>query len=147
MDPLSVSGTAVGVVSLGLTVAQGLLSYYGAWDTYHTDLDAMKQNLELFKATLQSLNNYLLQTTGPSVSVNKINVENVVLSCSGNITKLNAMLSDCRTNQAPQNTKEKVEILAQRLLYPFRRSTLKDMSKTIDDLQLNLTTALQVMEL
>lgn len=38
-DPLSVPGAAVTVVSLGLSVCQGLIAYYGPYKAFHKEID------------------------------------------------------------------------------------------------------------
>ncbi|TGZ80770.1 hypothetical protein EX30DRAFT_341387 [Ascodesmis nigricans] len=44
-DPLSVAGTAVGIVSLGITVLQGLTTYYS--DVKDQDNDIVSVNTQL----------------------------------------------------------------------------------------------------
>lgn len=57
---MDVAGTAVGIASLGITVCQGLLSYYDAWRSYdhdisstYSDVDDLSKTLILLKTTLQ----------------------------------------------------------------------------------------------
>jgi hypothetical protein len=139
------AGTAVGVISLGFNVVEGLLYYCGAWGTYYEDTDSMKQNLEHFTSILQSIDRYLSRSTG--VPVYKTRVEEIVISCLENIKKLDAMLKKCRTYQATQNAKERAKAIAQRWTYPFRENALRDMMNTISELKENLTIALLVMAL
>jgi hypothetical protein len=57
---MDVAGTAVGIVSLGIQVCQGLLFYYDAWKSYDSDISStynaitdLSRTLTILKTTLQ----------------------------------------------------------------------------------------------
>src|SRR6266511_2160973 len=54
-DPFSVAGSAVGVISLGISVCQGLLQYYASWRDYGDDIVATMRLLEGLMTSFQSL--------------------------------------------------------------------------------------------
>lgn len=45
-DPLSVTSGAAGIVSLGITVCQGLVSYYQAWESWEDDVKSAIRDVE-----------------------------------------------------------------------------------------------------
>lgn len=54
-DPISVAGSALGVVSVGIQVCQGLLSYYNAWRSYNSQISHCYNTIEGLNATLENL--------------------------------------------------------------------------------------------
>jgi hypothetical protein len=66
---MEVAGTAVGVASLGITVCQGLVEYYGDWEGYEDDIckpDSGINNLsKSFAFCETSLKYYLTQICPP----------------------------------------------------------------------------------
>lgn len=68
-DPISLAGTAIGVVSLGLSVCQGLISYYSTFRDCPRDaanmlekLEGLKDVLEVLEGVLQSHDNLRTET-------------------------------------------------------------------------------------
>lgn len=54
-DPFSVAGSAVGVISLGLAVGQGLLAYYGPLKAYDEQIHDVSDRIKSFSSTLKAL--------------------------------------------------------------------------------------------
>lgn len=54
-DPLSFTGTAVGIVSLVLSVWNGLLQYYSAWKDFDNDVLDIYNRLEDLSKTFKLL--------------------------------------------------------------------------------------------
>jgi len=82
-EAFGVAGTAVGVISLGIQTAQGILWYYGAWKDRDKDISRMCTSLGNLTTTL----NVLLETIKPPAAFDsnvKDNVENnikILRSC------------------------------------------------------------------
>lgn len=58
-DPFSVAGSAVGVISHGLTVCQGLLAYYGPFKAFDEQNHDISTRLRRSKSTLKALQDVL----------------------------------------------------------------------------------------
>ena len=58
-DPLSVVGSVVGLVSLGIQVTQSLVSFYASYKTQDSDLLHTRESLEILLDTFNSLSNTL----------------------------------------------------------------------------------------
>jgi hypothetical protein len=58
-DPFSVSAGVVGVVSLGLTLAQGFLRYYGPWKDFDDDIRGFTTKVEGLLQILRLLDRFL----------------------------------------------------------------------------------------
>ncbi|KAF2144722.1 uncharacterized protein K452DRAFT_145900 [Aplosporella prunicola CBS 121167] len=144
-DPLSVASSAVGIVSLGLQVCQGLTSYYQAWREYDVGLNQaatsakeLTDSLALLQTTLQKL------CSAPDVMSH---AEKSIASCENGIRNLEMRLHECRRTPIPTSSAEKFQQLAQRSLYPFRKKTVDGLKAVVAELQGNVTAAVQVVQL
>lgn len=54
-DPISLAGTAVGVLSPGIQVCQGLCDYVGAIQSRSRDLDAVTGQIQRLNSAFQAL--------------------------------------------------------------------------------------------
>ena len=54
-DPLSITASAAGLVSLGLSVCSGLLDYYNAWKDQPTDVSRLCESLVALNKTFELL--------------------------------------------------------------------------------------------
>ncbi|KAA8647781.1 hypothetical protein EYZ11_013356 [Aspergillus tanneri] len=148
-DPLSAAGSAVGVISLGLTVCQGVLAYYGPFKAFHEQVDEVACRIAALDGILKALQHVLTDAhvlsaseTAPSAAVGI----DTILDCQEGLNKLRKMLEKCdKTKQAGSSIAPKKRI--DRLSYPFRRETLKALMETTSWLQANLDTSLQMLNM
>lgn len=148
-DPFSVTGSAVGVISLGLTVCQGLLAYYGQFKAFHEQIDEVTDRMATLETILKALQHVLINAsvlstceTAPSAAA----AIDSILKCHEGLNKLGRMLEKCdATKSARSSTGHNKQI--SRLLYPFRRETLMALTETMSSLQANLNTSLQVLNM
>jgi uncharacterized protein YaaN involved in tellurite resistance len=145
-DPISVAGTAVGGISLGLEICQGLLSYYQSYKSCSDQLNHLHVKLDNLKSTLEALQ-VLVQTLNPSNTPAIVNVTRSIASCETDMNKLRAYLDKCKINPSPQGIKEKFQKSLQQTAFPFREKTLYGMKNIMKDLQNNLNTALHGLEM
>ncbi len=146
-DPLSAPGAAVGVISLGLTVCQGLLSYYGPYKAFHEEIDntlcranGLIKTLRLLKKILDHVENW--DKTDKAESA-QIAIE-MIKYCEHRLKSLEQMLQKCR-KVTPKENVVKSKLCIDRILYPFRRDTLVALVEMLNGLQMNLNTSLQVL--
>ena len=93
-DPFSITGSAVGVISLGLTVFSGLLQYYGDWKDSEKDIAATYTSIEgltkafmLIKDTLEGQSFRRDMVDGVTESLN---------SCSAGVKRLERKVAKIR---------------------------------------------------
>lgn len=144
-DPVSLAGTAVGIVSLGLSVCQGLVSYYSTFRDYSKDTKNILQKLEGLKDVLQVLEEFFqnyddLQPETKAVKTAKRNI----LACKDGMKQLNEIMGKCKAVSI--SVKPEREFIS-RALYPFRRDTIKAALEHIESLQSNLDTSIDVLQL
>lgn len=146
-DPLSVAGGAAGVVSLGLTVCQGLLAYYRPFKSFHEEIDNVTCRIETLDGILKTLQNILL-ANAPVLAASQTEPVNTaadsIQRCKRGLQALERMLDKCNKTTSPANPFA-ARLQSSRLLYPFRRETLMTLMETVTWLHANLNTALQVL--
>ena len=144
-DPVSIAGTAVGVISLGLSVCQSLVSYYQSWNSCDNDVQESVRSLQDITYTLGLLKTRLPNAPFCADAVNHIKIS--ITHVEDTITKLNGILTECERHQAPTNSKERVLTSSRRAIYPFRKATIQRLQATVRGLQQNLGAVVQVLQL
>ena len=89
-DPLSITASAAGLVSLGLTVCSGLLNYYSAWKDQPSDVSTMCQSLEALGKTLKVLDQKVRLPLLDRETVDR--VTDIIVSCAASIYALKSKL-------------------------------------------------------
>lgn len=94
---MDVAGSAVGIVSLGIQVCQGLLSYYDSWKNYELDtvnaresIDDLSRTLSLLKGSLNAENLKAERTD---------RVRRCLEACVDGINKLSSKLQKLRNGR------------------------------------------------
>jgi hypothetical protein len=148
-DPFSAAGGAVGVISLGLTVCQGLLAYYGPFKTFHEQIDEVACRVSSLDGILNALQGVLINarilSNSPTAQSTAIAIDSII-SCHNGLQRLRKMLEKCR-NTRPGNNLLGSNIQINQMLYPFRRDTLITLMETMNWLQANLSTSLQILNM
>lgn len=146
-DPFSAIGSAVGVISLGLAVCEGLLAYYGPYKTFHEEINDTICRTENLTKALRALEKILNDAEKSDMTQKaesaKIAIE-TIKCCEKRIKRLEGMLKKCHNVTPPQGLL-KTKLRVDRMIYPFRRDTLMVLVEVLNGLQNNLNTALQVL--
>lgn len=146
-DPLSVAGSAVGIISLGLTVSQGLLAYYGPFKAYDEQIQDVSSRITSFNNTLKALEDVLANARilSSTVTTQSATVAlDCIFNCKEGLERLENMLDKCRSSPSSKSfLGSKFQI--NRVLYPFKRDTLVALLDTMSWLQADLNTSLQIL--
>lgn len=142
-DPISLTGTAVGVVSLGITVCQSLVSYYASWKDYDDDIGQTHRHLEDVSNRLQVIRTVLQAASSPPEV--RRQVKTAVLMCTGNIGTLERKLAKVRNTKPPIGIGDRVKAHFLRAQYPFKEATLKKLKDSSTALQTNLGVAISLL--
>jgi hypothetical protein len=140
------AGTLVGIISLGIQVAEGLVKYYAAYkgresDTAHTvkRLTHLLNVLEILRAQLAARKFQADEQSLLSA------VERSVGDCEELIHELQQETE--KFNKVPSaGVAAAARATGRRLAYPFRQSTLQKLDEDIDEICANITLALQVLQ-
>ncbi|KAK0100804.1 hypothetical protein ONS95_007251 [Cadophora gregata] len=133
---------AIGIVSLGIQVCQGLLKYYGSWKDGPKDAATMCSFVESLSETLVQLEQTLART--PEISATVISC---IEACRSSIEKLDKKLSKVQSVSDPGKMKSRIHDQGRRLLYPFRESTLAKLKEIVTDIRSNLALAVDTTQL
>ncbi|KAH6972639.1 hypothetical protein EDB80DRAFT_360245 [Ilyonectria destructans] len=144
-DPLSIAGSAVGVISLGITVAQGLFDYYAAFQDQKSDVAHTTKKLSRLLELLESLRQLERRQSQADDRVILAKMETCMEDCKELIRDLEAELN--KFNQAPhQGTMAGLRAAGRRIAYPFRQSTLQKLDEDVDDFVSCLSLAMQLLQ-
>jgi hypothetical protein len=145
-DPFSVAGSAVGVVSLGLQVCQGLVSYINKYKSADKEVKNIKCKVEGLNLILQELDDLLkgVDGTDPSLSGKFKVALRMITDCESGIEDVKITLSKIQSysSEPSQAVFPNIKTASKRALYPFRRDALVDLLTVLEGLQENLDTAL-----
>jgi hypothetical protein len=141
---MDVAGTAVGIVSLGLQVCQGLLFYYDAWKSYDSDISSTYNAITDLSRTLTILKTTLQQETDRE-RVGR--VRTCVSSCEDAILELEKRRYSLQKYGQPEGLRQKMRAGLQRSWYPFKKETIEALKANVAGIQGRLKLALQVLQL
>jgi hypothetical protein len=143
-DPISLTGTAVGIVSLGLTVCQSLVSYYGLWKSHDEQVKEAVTRIGELENVLDVLSGRLARL--PSNHEVSSQVETLAVSCKASMKKLGDIFKECRKTGTPSTLKEKIQAQGRKALFPFKKDTLESIKATSRDIIGVLNIALETLQ-
>lgn len=133
-------------VSLGLQVCSGLLKYYQDCESYDVDIREMCASVDSLNMTFSLLANRF-QAMGPSLPTDStVTLATERLrSCKAGVSALEKKLTKLRNNN-PSGVRPKAPAVLNfnRLIYPFRKSTLEKLKEIVQDLVRSLQFAIEV---
>lgn len=138
-------GTAVGIASLGIQACQGLLSYYGDWKDYNSDISSTYDAITDLSKTLTLLKSMLGRGSVGEESAERVKA--CLQSCEDALRKLEEKRHNLQKHSRPEGTREKVRSALQRSWYPLKKETLGKLKDNVIEVQERLKLALQVLQL
>ncbi|GIJ91390.1 hypothetical protein Asppvi_010355 [Aspergillus pseudoviridinutans] len=139
-DPLSVVGSAAGIISLGIQVIDNIIIYCDSWKSYDKDIRDLAHKASGLSKTLKHLED-VLQGRQNFDSLSQKQIEDLMTASKVTIEKLKEM-----TGKIPFPSGGSKSAFAKRALYPLRKHTLVDAARMLDSLQANINTALSVLQ-
>ena len=131
----------VGAISLGFQVTRELAVYYSAFKSYHDDVRAVTNRIELVNNVFERLQATIQRLKVIQIDSSK-EVERLLLSCVDSLKELERYRDKCKKDKnTPANLKTHVEMIIKRTAYPFRKSSLESLQRTLE----GLINALQLM--
>ena len=146
MEGFAATSSAAGLVSLGLTVCQGLLKFYESWKEAEDDVKRMYSSVEQLTKTFVYLRRSIRQNQFSRDIVAR--VEESIRMCENGLQALRKKLLKINSaSQANCGWSHKLRSQFQRALYPFKESTIVKLKEICNDLQCNLTLALETLQM
>ncbi|KAI9159060.1 hypothetical protein HJFPF1_07067 [Paramyrothecium foliicola] len=145
-DPISVAGTAVGIVSLGIQVCQGLVSYLQAVKDRSSHIaDGLKEVQEL--VSLFNHLNDVLSKIDNAACAESTTVKKCLGDCQGKLLELERFLFELKGASNPTSKKRQIIDAVGRLSYPFREGKLISLRESLRELLDNLHLAVDLIAL
>ncbi|KAL3471247.1 hypothetical protein BJX99DRAFT_263445 [Aspergillus californicus] len=148
-EPFAVVSGAAGVLSLGLTVCQGLVAYYGPFTAFSSETESFVTRVTGLSAILEVLQSRLSSLQNPPTPhvQNELQlVEDRIAESGAAARGLAQALKKCQGYDATGSLSKKGRAFA-KSLYPFRRGTVVALTDIVAGFQSNLEIALQVLNL
>ncbi|KAI7343490.1 hypothetical protein KC354_g15620 [Hortaea werneckii] len=142
---MEVAGSAVGIASLGITICQGLLSYYNDCKDYESDISGTRASIEDLCGTLVLLKENL--DAGGLDDKRTAQVSSCLKSCNSGLQDLGTKLDELKKYSKPEGLRQRARAELQKAVYPFRKDTLDKLRGNVADVRERLKLALQVLEL
>ncbi|KAI9885711.1 MAG: hypothetical protein M1823_002476 [Watsoniomyces obsoletus] len=147
MEAFAASGTAAGILSLGITVCGGLIEYYSSWKDHGEDISTTYKNIKDLEDVLKDLQSVLERGKfRPELSDG---VDRRITACSFGLQKLqkkwNKVKKTDESGSTSTSLRSRISDQARKMSYPFREKTLLKLQRTCDGLRTNLMLALAVL--
>ncbi len=145
-DPISVAGTAVGVISLGIQVTQSLFNFYNSYRDQNAELNHTVTRLDRLLDTFQCLRKTVSDRRFQADELSMIeNIEMSIKNCEELIQELQ---DECQKfDKTSTGITAAVKVAGRRATYPFRQSTLQKLDEDIGEIRANLSSTLDVLQL
>ncbi|KGO37124.1 hypothetical protein PEXP_001490 [Penicillium expansum] len=136
------AGTAVGIISLGLQLCQGIVSYSEVWRGYDEEIQNTNNKAKALRMLLKTLRDTIedLQETRPEVAAD---LEEKAMSMHSSIEKLRKIVERFKPAR-PEAFPEKVRAQLKKSVYYFQKDSLQDMQNHLDQIQNVLQTSLLI---
>ena len=147
-DPFSLASSAMGVISLGLSVCQGLNTYYASYKSYSQVTNAALCQIHTLGETLQLIKTRLvgIQQLDDSLRPECDIAAAAIQQCEPNVLELQHILRQSR-KEALEGKKQRAAQKVEHILFPLRRATLDGLLATMDRFQSQLNFALQSLNM
>lgn len=146
MDPLSVTASAAGLISLGLTISGGLIRYCKVYKGQDADLTQLARHAKELETFLGLIENQIANLQGPNQDITDSlqKCRDACDTCLGDFKSLSAKY----TYQTPSQTlKERGRRLVHNVRYPFDKGKLDDFRSQLQEFYTRLLGHLQLIHL
>ena len=148
-DPFSLTSTAVGIIVPTIQLCQALISYCNAWTSFNGDTGNIAERLNGLRLTLEVLNDTMpkLDSLDPSAAPALQNVNERIISCKEGADRLREVLTSFQSISPSSGLRQSLQNFKQQSIYPFRKDVLQGLRSTVSEMQANLDSAVQVLQL
>ena len=144
-EAFGVAVNIAGVVSLGLTVCQGLITWYGSWKDAPADVERMRESIKALNDIFKFLDT-LTKNEKFGSDVRNI-VKQSIGSCESGLNRLKSKLDKIKVAPENDNWNERTRAQLRRSLYPFKEGTIEKLMGIANELRNNLAVALQALQM
>lgn len=139
-DPLSVAGTAVGIISLGLTVCNAIVDYGRAYRAFGEDIQNVKSKAESIGENLEILRD-AIEYTRIAQPETAIVLSNKIIRIESALRRLESKINRYGPSVSPESLARKT---FKKTTYPFRKDDFRDLVADLNSVQDDLQVALEM---
>ena len=146
-DPLSIIGTAAGLVSLGLQVYGGIKDYLDAIQTSQEDIAGIYRHATGLKDALDAIAG-VIRSRSLNSPTSAPAAMSCLLSCHAELNVLSGVLAELLSSPLTSSTsalRTKISEGKRKLTYPFKRSNILKLEDRLRNANLTLHTALHAL--
>ena len=144
-DAFGAASAAAGLISLGITLCQGILNYYGSWKDAESDVRRTYASTEALTKTFILLKLSIENKKFHRDIVARVNES--IDSCEDGINELKKKLKKVEAVSLDDGWSGKAKAQFRRTLYPFKERTLVKLEKITRELQDRLGLAMNVLQM
>ncbi|KAK6081885.1 hypothetical protein SCUP515_02664 [Seiridium cupressi] len=145
-DPLSVAGSAVGIISLGIQVAQSLHDYYTSIQSQYSDITHTIRKLKSLQELLDRLKGQVQDRRFRADEKDLIKkIEDSITASEESIQELHDEAEKFKRTPV-DSVRSALKKATRKAAYPIRRSTLEKLDEDVDDIVDQLKLALQLLQ-
>lgn len=149
MDPVSIAAGTAGIVSLGLQICGGLVTYCKAWRSHDRDVERTLERLICLSLTLESLDKTLstCEIDEDDTAENFRVARDKIYSCTANLNTLRSILVELESIGQPAGVLDKIHNLRLRSIAVFNKEKFRRLQDSVQDTQIKLDSAIQILQL
>lgn len=145
MEALGIASGVAGIISLGITVCQGLLDYYDSWKDAQASVAQMYASIEALTKTLRLLETALKHEHFLRDIVARL--EECIRSVENGFQSLQKKLDKVQLVPSDEGWKARAKSQFRRAEFPFKESTLIKLKELGSELRDDLSLALSLLQI
>lgn len=147
-DPVSLAGTAVGVISLGIQACQGPYDYISAIQSRGKDLDALSRQIQSLNSAFQALKVVIPKVESlPRPNATAIDaLQKCVTNCEHGVGQLQEQLKSLQKTTT-KDVKGRIIDAGRKAAFGLRRGELSSMQEKLQSTTAAAELALQIVSL
>jgi len=147
-DPISLAGTGIGILSLGIQVCRELHDYISAIQSQDETLRAVEIQSHYMESVYGTLQRLIVevQTLLPPEKILAVTfaLKSCMLESEGKLEKLQRVLNGCR-RRASNTRQQKMTDIGRKLSFPFKQGDIQRIQDNLQALALKAGFALEII--
>lgn len=143
MDPFSVATGSAGLVSLGITICDGLFTYCRTYKSRESDLKVLGDHSRKLQALLRLIEKRL--QSGPADASFRTTMMECFEACEHCVSDVQALDDKYSSPVASVSMRNRSKVALRRLQYPFEADRFETLRKQLNDFHSALSGLLLVM--
>lgn len=140
------AGSAVGIVSLGIQVCQGLVSYLRSVQGRRHEIATCLKDVQGLVSVFSSLHDVLPNLAGQQSADHAV-IQQCLLDCKDDLADLKQLVLKLKGSPNSGDVKGKMKEAGRAVLYPFREGEMASIRRCLRDLVGNLSLAISTASL